>query len=449
MAFHRIHFLANETPSSKSLNHFILGKLFGQNFNKVKMDSLFTLIDESDRGMFSVAIYQDGEPVYDRAIGHADLEAGIKADTETRYRIGSISKTFTAVLILQLVEQGKLSLDSKLSDFYPKVENANKITIEHLLQHRSGVFNFTDDPEYTSWMEEPISKKKLLKHIEKLKSDFEPGKQFSYSNSGYVLLSFILEEVSGKSYGELLQQNICLPCALESTYFGGKIDPNNKEAYSYAFTKAWEKDTETDMSVPLGAGALVSTPNELNRFFNCLFSSKLLKAETFEQMTKQVEGYGMGIFEFPLYKTKAQGHTGGIDGFASNAAYFPKEKVSVAMITNGSMLPLNDLLVGVLSIYFDKKYELPVFRKAVTIADEELDAFLGTYSSPSFPLKIKIRKREGLLFGQATGQPEFPLEYIGENRFQFLQAGLELKFDPETEKMTLKQGGGNYVLKKE
>ncbi|MEZ4686657.1 MAG: serine hydrolase domain-containing protein [Bacteroidia bacterium] len=423
--------------------------LTAQEFDRAKMDSLFSLIDENGKGMYSVAIFQDGKEVYSNAIGYADREQQIAATPETRYRIGSISKTFTAVLVMQLVEQGKLSLDTRLSEFYPKIPNAEKITIEHLLRHRSGIYNFTIDPEYADYMEEPISKKKLVKIISKYDSDFEPGAKYSYSNSGYVLLSFIIEELSGKSYADLLQQSICTPCTFENTYFGGKIDPGKKEARSYEFANGWKASTETDMSVPQGAGALVSTPRDLNRFFNCLFDYKLVNEESIAKMTDLRDNYGFGLFEFPFYSKKAIGHNGGIDGFVSSAGYFPEEKTSVALITNGTLVGMNDVMIGVLSIYFGKEYNLPKFKPSVPISSEALDAYTGTYSSPDFPLKIKIRNKDGAPYGQATGQSEFPLEYIGEDQFQFLQADLVLKFDPKAGKMTLRQGGGSYVLTKE
>ena len=152
----------------KSLLFFLLFSpvfLWSQNFNSQKLDSLLDRIDAAEKAMFSLAIHQDGKPIYTRAVGFADVESEEKANPKTMYRIGSISKTFTSTIILKLIEEGKLSLDTKLSTFYPELPNAEEITIKYLLNHHSGLFNFTNEENYTSWMQIAKSKEELLKII--------------------------------------------------------------------------------------------------------------------------------------------------------------------------------------------------------------------------------------------------------------------------------------------
>ncbi len=157
----------------------------------------------------------------------------------------------------------------------------------------------------------------------------------------------------------------------------------------------------------------------------------------------------MGVFQVPFGDKKSFGHTGGIDGFQSNAFLFPTERVSIAYISNGVTMPVNDILIGVLSIYFGKSYDLPVFTDALHLKSEELDKYLGIYSSLSFPLKITITKEKNVLIAQATGQPSFSLEAYEEHKFKFDQALLKLEFIPSESKMILRQGGSEFILERE
>lgn len=420
-----------------------------QDFNQTKMDSLFSIIKNNDKGMGSISIVEDGQEVYQNTIGFLNIEKQIPINKDTKFRIGSISKTFTATIIMKLVEQDKLSLDTKLSKFFPQITNAEKITMEHLLKHRSGIYNFTSASDYASWMEQPITREKLLKKIAANGNVFEPDEKTEYSNANFVLLSFIAEDVAGKNFTKILEEFITQPCKLEHTYFGSKINTKNNEAMSYIKLHEWELATETDMSVPMGAGSIVSTPKDLNIFLDCLFSYKIVSEKSLNKMIQTQSGIGMGLFQVPFYEKKAFGHTGGIDGFQSNAFYFPDENVSVAYLSNGVVMPMNDILIGVLSIYFGREYELPEFKEAIELTSKELDKYLGVYSSPDFPLKLTITKKDNILMGQGTGQPSFPLEAFDEHKFKFDQASLKIEFFPNENKLTLKQGGGVFELTKE
>ena len=203
-----------------------------QSFDKDKMNALFDHIESNNQGIMSIAISYDNKEVYHRSIGYASIADNIKASNKTKYRIGSISKTFTATLIMQLVEQEKLSLTTKLSKFFPTIKNADKITIENLLQHRSGIFNITSDESFLKWMLKETNQKQMVERIAQYEPQFKPNAKMSYSNSNYILLSYIAEKVSGQSYTDLLKNNIAKSCHLHDTYYGGKINPQNNEAYS-------------------------------------------------------------------------------------------------------------------------------------------------------------------------------------------------------------------------
>ncbi|MBR9921243.1 MAG: serine hydrolase [Bacteroidetes bacterium] len=422
--------------------------LWAQDINTAKLDSLFTLLESNDKSMGSIAIFQDGKPVYQRAIGYADAEADIKANPETKYRIGSISKTFTAVIIFQLIEEGWIELDTKLSTFFPKVAGANKITIEQLLGHRSGLFNLTNVKDFPEWMYTYQSKEKMLERVQNLKLDFKPGEKAEYSNTNYLLLTWIAEKLTEQDYPDILRERIVNPLDLKHTKYGDRIAPQNNEAQSYDYLDTWEVLPQSNMSIPQGAGGIISTPSDINRFLFALFAGELIKMENVEKMKTPKDKFGLGLFMFPFYGKAGFGHNGGIDGFQSAAAYFPEEKLNVAYLANGVVYPNNDILIGVLSICFDRDYEFPEFKETISLSAKALEKFTGVYASPDFPMDVTVKLDGETLTAQATGQPSFPLESIGETEFQFLPAGIEMEFFPDKDEMVLRQGGMEFILKR-
>lgn len=421
---------------------------YSQEFNKAKLDNFFTALKQNNKFMGSIAVSKNGKIIYTNSVCYADIKNKIKANKNTKYRIGSISKTFTAVLVLKAVDKGKLELDQTIDKFFPTIPNVKEITINQLLHHRSGIHNFTADKDYLTWNTEPKTEKQMVDIIAQGGSDFKPGSKFKYSNSNYVLLTYILEEVFHKSYAQLLQQYITQPLGLENTYLGNKINTDKNESQSYKFMGAWELQSETDISIPLGAGGIVSTPIDLIKFSNALFNGKLLKPENLTLMKKMVDGYGMGLIKIPFYSKVGYGHTGGIDGFSSVFAHFPDKNISYALTSNGTVYNINNISIAVLSAVYDKPYEIPEFSH-YKLSSEELDKYLGIYASQQIPLKITITKENNTLIAQATGQPSFPLQPTGKNKFKFSRAGVVLVFNPKENTMILKQGGGEFKFTKE
>jgi len=431
------------------LLNFILINGYSQSINKAKLDSLFDLIESKNQGMGSISLFENGLEVYQKSIGFENVEQGKKATAKTKYRIGSISKTFTATIILQLIEEEKLSLETRIEEYFPELPNASTITVEHMLRHRSGLYNFTSSPAYLEWMEDPKSEEELLEVFNENGTVFEPGEKFEYSNTNYVILSFIAEKIENKSFSKIFDERITKGLQLSDVYYGGKIGSRANEAQSYTMQDGWQVATETDMSIPTGAGAIVSTPTCLNRFFYALFHGGVIKEESLKQMTTIVDNYGLGLFKIPFYERSAYGHNGGIDGFQSNASYFEKDGLGVAYISNGTVMALNDILIGVLSIYFGREYALPIFQPAIEVSSDELEKYLGTYSSNDLPLKITISLNGDQLMAQATGQGAFPLEPYEEHKFRFNPARIKIEFIPGDKEMILNQGGGRFEFAKE
>ena len=229
----------------------LFGTTFAQNLNKAKLDSLFQILETKDKFMGSIAVAENGKLLYTKSIGKDDIESNKLSTIATKYRIGSISKMFTSCLIFKAVEENKLSLNQTIDIYFPTVENAKKITIGNLLNHRSGIHNFTNDKEYLNYNTQPKSEKEMVEIIAKGKSDFEPDSKGDYSNSNYVLLSYILEKTYKKPYKEILNSKIIKPLGLKNTYFGGKTNFQNNECHSYHYDTKWKKETDTDLSVPM------------------------------------------------------------------------------------------------------------------------------------------------------------------------------------------------------
>lgn len=421
---------------------------FSQTFNAQRMDSLFHILEQKEKFMGSIAVSQNGKLLYTKAIGYSDLETSKKATTSTKYRIGSISKMFTAALILKAVEENKTSLAQTLDRYFPQIENSKKITIGNLLNHRSGIHSFTDDDDYLTYNTVPKSEKEMLALIAEGKSDFEPNSKSEYSNSNYVLLSYILEKIYKKDFATVLNTKIIKPLGLKDTYFGGTTNIQNNESYSYSFEGKWNKETETDMSIPMGAGSLVSNPTDLAFFIEQLFAGKIISSKSLALMKTMTDNYGMGMFEFPYFEKKSYGHTGGIDGFQSVVSYFPEEKLAIALTSNGVSYTNNNVLLCALSSYFNRPFEIPTFKN-VEVSPTILNSYLGQYASPQIPLKISITEKDSQLFTQATGQSAFPLEATSDTVFKFEQAGVVLEFNSSKNQMTLKQGGKEFLFTKE
>ncbi len=431
-----------------SLATFITTTCLSQTFNKQRLDSLFQVLEKKEKFMGSIAISKNGELLYSNAIGYCDVESSKKATTITKYRIGSISKMFTATLILKSIEENKLSLNQTLDKYFPQIENSKKITIENLLNHRSGIHNFTNDSTYLSYNTAFKSQKEMIEIITKGKSDFEPNSKADYSNSNFVLLSYILEKIYKKNYSLILIKKIINPLGLKNTYFGGKSNLINNESYSYSFEKKWIKETETDMSIPMGAGSIVSNPSDLTIFIEQLFTGKIISEKSLTLMRTMNEKFGLGVFEFTYLDKKGYGHTGGIDGFQSVVNYFPEEKLAIAITSNGTIYPNRSILLCAESSYFNKPFEMPTFEN-IEINSEILNSYVGQYASSQIPLKITITKQENKLFAQATGQLAFPLEANTVNSFKFEPAGIVLEFNSLKNEMTLKQGGKEFLFTKE
>ena len=422
----------------------------------VSIGEFLTHLEKENQFMGSVAVMEDGKKIFAKAYGRLGeaSDQPIPANDRTKYRIGSITKTFTSTMILQLAEAGKIVVDDKLSKFFPKVENADSITIDQMLRHQSGIGSMTSDPEYLEWCYGEFSRADVMEKILAQPVQFEPGEKTEYSNSNFVLLGYIIEDLAGKTYNEVLQSKICGPLKLKDTYYGKKANADENEAISYSFkSDKWTAERETHMSIPHGAGAIVSTPSDLAKFMTALFGGKLINEKSLAGMSNvssENGTLGQGLFSFPFHEKKAFGHGGGIDGFQSNLAYFPEEKVVMAVCANGVRYPLNDVMIGILSREFGASPELPSF-KTVEVDLETIKRYAGVYETDKFPMDITIGDDGKNLTAQATGQGQISMEATSDVAFKFDAAGIRMKFvksDSGAFDMEFKQGPAALTFSK-
>ena len=426
---------------------FFLSPVWGQNTQFSKLSQFLDSLENHEKFMGVLSITQNDQVLFQKAVGWADQEREIPLTLDTKLRIGSITKMFTTVLVFQAIEEKKLSLDQSLADFYPEIQHADKITISQLLSHRSGIFNFTNRLDYPIYRTKVHQESQLLEMMKEGGSIFTPDSKADYSNSNFVLLTWILERVYQKTYPQLLEERIIQPLNLKATSIFDKIDPENGEARSYLYNGKWELDLEADPSVPLGAGALESTVGDLSIFISALFEGRLVSSESLELMKEIKEGYGRGMFSFPYYERRSYGHTGGIDGFRSFLAYFPEDKVSLAVLSNGMNYNNNDILLASLNSLFGREWELPDFTE-IQISEELMGKYVGTYSSTQIPMLLTVENKGGKVAVQLTGQPQSVLEASSISTFELKSVGATFTFDPEKNQVTLKQGPATILFSK-
>jgi len=367
----------------------------------------------------------------------------------SRFRIASITKTFTAVMILQVVEEGKLKLTDTLDKFFPQVPNARKITIVQILAHRSGIPNVRRDQ--ATWKPgEPVTRDGMLELIVKGTPEFEPDTKNSYSNSGYFLLGLILEKLTGKTYAGALEERINSRIGLKDTYMAtGRIDVNKGEALTYDNTggdwEHWKQGFETHPSIGM---QLISTPGDMAKFIQSLFDLKLISQDSLNQMKTIRDGEGLGLVTFTYAGKTFYGNTGGGDNYGSWLMYQPEEKLVVAYATNAKVYPVKDLISGVIDIYYGKPFEIPAFA-TIAASPEVLDKYIGVYSSPDAPRKWTVKRDGGTLLVQPGNEKTAALEATAQDKFQLFGGRVVFEFDTAKNQLTLKRGGQSMVFTKE
>jgi CubicO group peptidase (beta-lactamase class C family) len=385
----------------------------------------------------AVLVAQNGKILFQKGYGYANLEHRVPITPETKFRIGSITKQFTAAAILKLQEQGKLSVKDTLSKYIPDFPRGEEVTIHHLLTHTSGIHSYTNKPDFMETAPLFIKPDDLIKSFKNDPYDFAPGKKWSYNNSGYFLLGYIIEKVSGQSYAEYLKKQFFEPLGMANTGVHHWNDILEHEAHGYSYEGGkFKKAKNWDMSRAGAAGALYSTVADLYRWNEAVFSGKVLsdaslKAAFTPVMTEadakvsgnsvaKEEGYGYGWGIGKDRGLQEIAHGGGLNGFSSNLLRYPKENFTVVVLANAAPLPpgLNPggLSQEIAAIYLSNKMEAhPILQANAAVSPKVYDAYVGRYDYGG-PI-LTVTRQGDRLFTQLAGQPKFEIFPKSETEF--------------------------------
>ncbi|RYU97105.1 serine hydrolase domain-containing protein [Emticicia agri] len=435
-----------------SLTMLLCNLTYGQSFDKAKLDQFFDRLAEKNKAMGTFVIAKNGEVQYSKAIGYSHINGNEKkpSSLHTRYRIGSITKMFTAAVLIQLVEEGKLKLTDTIDKFFPQIPNAQKITILQILRHRSGIPNIKREQNAKENVNTtPMTKEEMLALITKATPDFEPGTKHVYSNSAYLVLGLILEKVTGKPYATLVEERIFSKIGLKDTYIAtGNIDASKNEALTYMnLGGEWKPVAETHPSILFSAGAIISTPVDMAKFIQALFDGKIVSNESLEQMKTIVDGDGLGMEPFTFAGKTFYGHTGGADNYGAWLAYLPEEKLVVAYATNAKVYPVGNIMNGATDIYYNKPFQIPALE-SVSVSREILEKYAGVYATPEAPVKFTVTTDGTTLFFQPPNSTAVALEAVTQEKFQ-IEGAVVVEFDLAKKQMTVKRRNGERVFTKE
>jgi len=390
-----------------------------------------------------------GDIMLDKGYGYRDIGNGIKNDENSIFMIGSNTKQFTSELILQLAMQQKLGVQDLLSKYFPDYKNGNKITLENLLTHTSGIYNYTDDSTWQGHPADPISEEKLLSLFRDKELLFEPGSKFEYSNSNYILLGCIIEMVTGKTYQQVIRDNILTPLGMVHTGFDyiHLQDKNKATGYYTIQGDKYNQAPLADSTTTFAAGSMYADVADMYKWHKALQSYKLLPKEWQEKAFVPFKGkYGYGWFADTGYGKKLVGHSGGVPGFYTYEMRVPEDDVCILLFQNCEMPAMdnNTICKKILSCMYDANYKLPQSKKAVEVSSEILLQYAGVYNvTKDFSITITVKGDE--LYAQGTDQDDFKINSESETKFYSKEVGAEIEFKKDekgkVEKLILTQGG--------
>jgi CubicO group peptidase (beta-lactamase class C family) len=417
-----------ETKSNRSLFKVLIFSIafqlfvnvcIGQTSKADKINELLSVYSKYDQFNGTILVAENGKIIYEKGFGLANMEWKIPNEPNTKFRLGSITKQFTALAILQLVEQGKLKLDVPISTYLPDYSktNGDKITIHQLLTHTAGIPNYTSFPNFFSDISRnPYTPEAFVKIFSDLPLEFKPGEKFAYSNSGYFVLGYIIEKVTGKTYEQYLQDNIFTPLKMNNSGFDHHdiILANRATGYERKerSTNNYVNSSYIDMSLPYAAGSLYSTVEDLYLWDQALYTEKLLSANSKKLLfDKYINtrfsdtsyyGYGWFIEEASIDKTdkKVQiiEHGGGINGFNTLISRIPSSKDLILLLNNTGGTGLNEMSIAIRAILYDMPYDSPKKSAAYallnTIKSQGLETGLKNFAELNKSNEYAVKENE-------------------------------------------------------
>jgi len=388
----------------------------------------------------AAVVAQGGKVIYEGAVGRADLNTGDPLSMASQFRIGSVTKQFTAVAILQLAEAGKLKLEDEIQQYIEFPRKDHPITVEHLLLHTSGIPSFTDMPVYTPKnYAEDISLKEIIALFADLPLEFQPGTKWSYNNSGYLLLTAIIEQVSGQSWTDYTTQHLFAPAGMIHSSASTNAEPLAQEAVGYAQRDSgWVVADPISLTWPRGAGSIRSTVGDLWKWNSSVMSGKQVPLAWLERAHSPYTlpdgsstGYGFGWGFQTVQGSPTIEHNGGIDGFVSASLYLPEQDIYVAVLTNKEAEDATILAPQLAAIAMGKPYGGAVVPLDETMA---LD-YTGVYVSEKEVVRYITADKQGL-HAQREGSRMQDLEYLGNDVFRYAGDLILLHFQRDEGRVT-------------
>lgn len=395
-----------------------------------KMDEYMDAAVRVNHFSGSVLVARDGRPVFSKGYGMANRELGVTNTPQTLFRLGSITKPFTATAVMLLQERGKLSVGDSVCKYLSGCPAAwRPVTVRHLLTHTSGIKSYTDLPGYSETMALPVTHDEMLARFRDQPLGFAPGEKYEYSNSGYYLLGVVIERASGKPYADFLRESIFEPLGMTSTvYDSGRLVIRNRASGYTAMGDTFVNAAYIDMSVPFAAGALLSNVEDLLRWDQALYTEKLLSRKSLEEMltpSKEDRGYGWAVRE--RLGRRVVEHDGSVNGFYASLSRFPAERVTVIVLSNHSSFSTRGIANDLTAIAFGAPYKIPAERKAIALDARTLEQYTGQYQLPSGPV-INITHEGGKLMRQVGPQPKIELLAASETEFFQKMTDLQITF---------------------
>ncbi len=387
----------------------------GQYLSK-KIESLIEKAVKLNRFNGTVLVSKKGKIIYEKAYGYQYIEKNILNSPNTIYQIGSITKEFTAAVVLKLIENHQLSLDEKLSNYFPDFVRGNEITIKHLLTHTSGIYEILRDPNAFNTGTQPRTKKQMLSYFINKPLDFEPGTQYSYCNSGYMLLGLIIEKVTGNPYEQVVKDFILKPLGMKHTGFDFVGLQSSDKALGYSkYTKTTkEASVPWDSTATYSAGSLYSTVEDLYRWHKGLLNYKIYNKASLEKATTPfLEGYGLGCWIDLIYDKKVVSHGGNIFGFTGYFGRIQEEDVSIIILNNIFNRQIETIGHSILAILYDKPYS---FFDELNLTPTILEKYVGEYEVNA-NYKVKIIRIDNQLFIQTNNATLIEIFPYKENTF--------------------------------
>ena len=419
-----------------------------------KLDEYMQALTKNAGFNGTVLVAKNGTVLLEKGYGFRNADTKINHDQNSVFQIGSVTKQFTSTVIQKLQMEGKLSVKDKLSKYFPQYAYGNKITIENLLNHVSGIYNYTNDSVFmTDHITENLTKDAFWKMIKDKPLDFEPGTKYNYSNSGYQLLGYIIEKVTGQPYEAVVRKYLFQPAGMTHSGFDFThlTSPDKSIGYMVLSKEVRTPAPIVDSSVAFSAGAIYSTVHDLYNWNTALNSGKIIPLKILETSYRPFrDKYGYGFVIDSVFGKRRISHGGGIHGFVSNLTYMPGEKIDVVILSNKPS-DVSSVSRNLLAVVYNQPYTLPQETKEIKVDSVVLNKYAGEYElAPTF--KITVTQVNGALKAQATGQQPFDLFAKTESLFFLKVIDAQVEFvkngKGEIESMILHQNGRDMPGKK-